>query len=762
MKLVPNILRQRAQAYQLSVSQWVGGWFGYATSAQRNLNRFWKYYSENEVVFRATSETVWSAAAIPFMVEDYNPEFANWQRQPPTDPLLERLANPNDREDAIQFRESQDTQLIVTGNAIIVEHQPRRGEPIGELQVLPTRNVFVDIDERTGFVTKYWYDPTKQHGGPNKAIFNAISKDAIPFDPSRVIHRTYAPDPEQYQWGIGPIAAALDSIEADLKITLYIKEFFKRGAVPPHVIITDVTVSREQKEQLKREWRRQGGVENAWDIGVFDGTRGRIERLGLAAGSREVGLDELRMSTEARILMAMNVPPVVVGAKIGIEHMTYCLVPATPVLTSDLHWKPVGELAIGDELVGCEENLVVKHGRRMTPTLVTHANRKELHCYKVTLNDGSSVTCTDDHPWLVGQVGVAQHWRKTSSLRIGTPVIKFSDTWEKDTSKEAGWLAGLFDGEGSVHRGKGGIISFSQKPGDVMNKVVELLRLKGYQFSGPTPQKGSSVHIIRIMGRANMMRFLGEIRPQRLLAQATKLWAMTTVTASKEVRVAAIEDAGYQETVMLETSEHTLIAGGCFHHQSNYDQARIAMFEENTEPMIQKRDSAYTRYFRRRLGRPTMRIRGNFDNVLAVQKRINEMSERATREVQSGFSMRNEARALVGYPPDTNGDVFYVPLNTVPESSSLVSDERVARLARVVGNQEQGLPILREQALLSGHTYNVSVVPEQIILDTVTRFPARQEGESREQYARRMLRLIHVAVRQFSEGGYGDSSAQRD
>ena len=40
----------------------------------------------------------------------------------------------------------------------------------------------------------------------------------------------------------------------------------------------------------------------------------------------------------------------------GCEHgCIYCLVPETPVLCADMAWRPIGELRVGDELVGFDE-----------------------------------------------------------------------------------------------------------------------------------------------------------------------------------------------------------------------------------------------------------------------------------------------------------------------------------------------------------------------------------------------------------------------
>ena len=483
----------------------VGGVFGYQTVAQRNLEVFWDYYANNEIVFAAVMETVSGSSVIPFVTERL--VNGRWQIQPDSDPVQERLDYPNDDEDAMTFRKRADTELVVTGNAIIAEMEPERGEVLGEFRLLPTRNVWVRRDEKTNRIIEYLYDPTKNRGGPAPALLNRIPEGAVRFPKERIIHRTYAPDPDLPDWGMGPIAACLDSVEADINITLYIKEFFRLGAVPPHLLLAEAKLSNEQVKQLQQEWANNiGGVQNAWKLAVLSGQKGTLTRLGLAAGSREVGLNDLRKSEETRILTAMNVPPIVVGTALGLENATY----------------------------------------------------------------------------------------------------------------------------------------------------------------------------------------------------------------------------------------------------SNYDQARQAMHEENTDPLTKQRDSSYTHYMVRRFGSRAVRVRGDLSDVLAVQMRITERSERATRELQSGLTMKNEARALVGYPPVADGDEFYVPLNLEPRSGSLVTDARVQQLSLVLRDHADSAKVIRDQALDSAASLGLKRLPENVISYVMTEVTPRGSEESKAQFARRVLMRTHAIVTQFA------------
>ncbi|KKN32171.1 hypothetical protein LCGC14_0816680 [marine sediment metagenome] len=494
-----------------TVSQHMGMSLGYRTLAQRNLKKFWEFYRSNEMVFAATTETTSASAVIPQVAEVFSE--GRWKVEPEDSDIQTRLDNPNEDDDPVKFRERVDTELVVTGNGIVVEW-PRRleghtaqpplvNEPLGEFRLIPSMNVWLMRDKKTGRVDRYVYDPERQHGGPNPTLLNNPPASAFTFPKSRVIHRIYSPDPGQMEWGMGPVAAALDSIQADMNITAYIREFFAQGAVPPHIFLTETTMTPEQERQLQRRWASNvGGIENAWRLAVMAGAKGEIKRLGLAAGSREVGLDDLRKATEARILVAMNVPPIVIGAPIGLENATY----------------------------------------------------------------------------------------------------------------------------------------------------------------------------------------------------------------------------------------------------SNYDQARQAMHEENTDPLVAKRDAAWSHWLRKRLGRRDIRIRADLSDVLAVQMRQNQRSEQATRELQSGLTMRGEARALAGYAPSEGDDTFFVPLNLETMPGSLVTEARVRRLSLSLSDHAASAAVIREQGLESAQSLGIGHVPEGVIMYIMSGMTPRRDDESKRQYAHRILLKTHMTV----------------
>lgn len=270
----------------------------------------------------------------------------------------------------------------------------------------------------------------------------------------------------------------------------------------------------------------------------------------------------------------------------------YCLDPATRVLDADLCWRPVGEMSEGDEIVGFDE-FASSGGRqrKLRRAKVESTTRKVLPCYAVTFEDGRQVIASERHTWLtkVSHKSNTQRWVETQNLTTNHQVRSLGQPWEYDTSREAGYLAGLFDGEASIHapygtqgrRGShGGLrISFAQHEGAVLTETTNLLRDLGFEPRGPRFHRNSGVAYLTLQGAYECLRFLGQVRPLRLLenVRATDWWEGVTPHAPRQEvpdpnngfeRVAWVEYVGEREVVAIGTSTQTLFAEGLFSHNS--------------------------------------------------------------------------------------------------------------------------------------------------------------------------------------------------
>ena len=260
---------------------------------------------------------------------------------------------------------------------------------------------------------------------------------------------------------------------------------------------------------------------------------------------------------------------------IYIPTSPFCLVPETPVLLEDLTWVPVGSLKVGDKLIGFDEYAPggKGNGRSWRQAIVEETSIINAPTLKLK-TDGPEVVCTGEHLWLTKKPYSSElNWVKTKNLKPGD-MIRYTDTWGTDKTYDAGYLSGMFDGEG--YYSKQGLLGIAQNKGQVLDNLVELLTERGCDISTTLKEEGRDCIDITINGGSSeKMKFLGSIRPRRLLAKFTNQFYGTRIydKTSKYVTVESIEDAGDRNVVALGTSTSTLLAAGMFSHNTKVGKA---------------------------------------------------------------------------------------------------------------------------------------------------------------------------------------------
>ncbi|MBN0039954.1 Rv2578c family radical SAM protein [Cellulosimicrobium cellulans] len=145
-----------------------------------------------------------------------------------------------------------------------------------------------------------------------------------------------------------------------------------------------------------------------WDgqaIGADDGALPGLERVGLVRSVRTpefagITFHEVTAKSALSKVPAMSRMPFrwTVNPYRGCSHAcSYCLAPSTPVLLADGSQRPIGELRVGDEIVG-----TAPHGayRRYVRTRVLDRWTTRKRAYRVTLADGTRLVASGDHRFL--------------------------------------------------------------------------------------------------------------------------------------------------------------------------------------------------------------------------------------------------------------------------------------------------------------------------------------------------------------------------
>lgn len=256
-----------------------------------------------------------------------------------------------------------------------------------------------------------------------------------------------------------------------------------------------------------------------------------------------------------------------------------CVHPDTKIWMADLTWKRAADLTIGEELFAFDEEAVASKHRKMRTAIVEGLVLQKANRLKLVFEDGASVTCADHHKWLSFR-GSQNIWRETKKLKVGDRIRRVTKVHAPDRSFEAGWLSGIFDGEGwlSGRHGDGWGLGIGQKEGVTLDSIRAGLIARGHEFKEST--NGQGVKCLRLCDTFDVFRFLQEVRPERLVAKRTwegyALPRMGTVGASTyQSKIVAIYPAGFDAVVSIKTSTGTYVAEGLASHNCDYSQGEL-------------------------------------------------------------------------------------------------------------------------------------------------------------------------------------------
>jgi hypothetical protein len=259
-----------------------------------------------------------------------------------------------------------------------------------------------------------------------------------------------------------------------------------------------------------------------------------------------------------------------------------CLAPDTPVLTADLHWLPIGELRVGNELVACDEE-PHRGSRKMRTSTVLRVWRTEKPSFRIVLDDGTSVVCSADHRWLSKKSQDDAEWRSIAGrarLKVGTWIRSVTDTWGDQTLDDA-WLGGMIDGEGCLNARRktgGSSLTIAQREGVVLDRMDSICENRGYEYAVLLNNRSrveagrDPVYVVNVSSARSLFKVLGLSRPERFIDE--RWWEGARLPNNGWRKIVAIEPGPTTKLIDIETSTGTYIANGLVSHNSTYIQSR--------------------------------------------------------------------------------------------------------------------------------------------------------------------------------------------
>jgi len=258
----------------------------------------------------------------------------------------------------------------------------------------------------------------------------------------------------------------------------------------------------------------------------------------------------------------------------GFLNGDLCLVPETKVLRGDLSYIKLGDVKVGDELIGVTEYPLAR-GRKIVHTTVTAKGSRRARVLKISLEDGTELIATPEHPWLVDGARSEEskgryNWLRTDKISKGDKLIKVFPVWDTSDNWVSGYIAGLLDGEGSICLRKGRDwrarqLAFSQQSGLVLSFFEDYLSKNHISYQRHSIKKSGGKEVFGIIIRTDAPKLLGATQPLRLAEKAYKL-VEKKLKNPILIGVDNIQPLGEREVITIETDAHTFIAEGLATH----------------------------------------------------------------------------------------------------------------------------------------------------------------------------------------------------
>ncbi len=258
----------------------------------------------NELVYRAVTLIGQALASAPLRVYSEADD-----QELPAHPLRQLVTKPNSWMSEFELWQDSAISRMLAGNWYCFKRRPMVGGL--PLQLIPLRPDRVAIVGAEDGIAAYLYT-------------NPVGTQMV-IDPQDMIH-IRLPNPTDPFMGTPPMQAAIRRTAIDNELADFVKAMTQNSAVPGTVItmapgsFTGVAVDPDIVKRLKEQWKRSYGGSKRGEPAFLEA--GMTVNT-VALNFQEMEFGNLTNVTESRILMALGVPPILVGAKVGLDRSTF-------------------------------------------------------------------------------------------------------------------------------------------------------------------------------------------------------------------------------------------------------------------------------------------------------------------------------------------------------------------------------------------------------------------------------------------------------
>lgn len=256
-------------------------------------------YTKNEILFRCIQERMLSASAPHLRVQDKKTKAFL-----PEHPLQKLINQPNFRMSESDLWGVSMLYTDLSGKCYWEQVRSAAGNTVELWPLRPDRIKI--IPDQYKLIKGYLYQ---------------IPDMEDQYIPAENVVEITTFDPLSLYTGVSRAQVAMRSVSVDNSETDYLRLFFQSGGMPPGLIKTKKKLIDTDVTDIRRRWReRYGGFANWIEPAVLD-MDAEFQKTGLTF--EEMGIDVLDARSEVRVCMTMNVPPILVGARVGLDRATY-------------------------------------------------------------------------------------------------------------------------------------------------------------------------------------------------------------------------------------------------------------------------------------------------------------------------------------------------------------------------------------------------------------------------------------------------------
>ena len=292
----------RKQQPELSTTVPLNMGVGVASYPDANYENFASEgYGKNEIVHACIRELATSAATPRYYVSA--PSTDGGTVEVDRGLLYDLTTKPNPYSDWYSFIERLVTFLMVAGNAYAIKERARNDQVSAIYLLRPDRVTIVPGDY-----------------GAQGYIYTVGSTE-YSVDVRDMCHLAL-PHPSGDLYGLSPLKVLSRMVNLDLNMTDFAKIYFQNAGVPSGLLkIKRRLTSQEEASTIRSRWRSQfGGVNNFHRIAILDDD---AEYQPMSNSPKDMELAGLHNLTESRICAVFGVPPILVGANVGLQRSTF-------------------------------------------------------------------------------------------------------------------------------------------------------------------------------------------------------------------------------------------------------------------------------------------------------------------------------------------------------------------------------------------------------------------------------------------------------